>query len=91
MHLAKLLWKHTGSPRLALSKGYGYQITARTAWCRRETVHVPVNIGTSANTHTMKVPNLLVQHQPEQSAWDRRGAFLLSFVLMFSFPGTAPA
>lgn len=52
MHLAKLLWKHIPSPCLALSKGYGYQISARTARCRRETIHVPVNTGVRANTHT---------------------------------------
>lgn len=44
MHLAKLLWKQIQSPRLALSKGYSYHITARTARCRRET-HVSMNSG----------------------------------------------
>lgn len=46
---------------------------------------------THKHTHSIQVPSTHhSSHQPEQSKLDRRGAFIPSFVFMFSFPGIAP-
>lgn len=93
MYLAKLLWKRRWTLCLALSKGCGSQITARTAQHIRGTKCVCARWFVKLrhkHTHTCYLSTQHASsHQPEKSKWDRRGAFTPHFFFFFfdvSFP-----